>query len=674
MSLDDRVGILKSVGPKKAGLLAKLGIKTIRDLLFYIPRDYESGGVSAKIGNLTEGETYRVKAQIASQPVLKKVHNGLSLVTFSLWDDTGGVEAVFFNQPYMKKMYAKGDTVYVMGQIKRVGRRLQFTNPTIGKQDIHTEGPLPVYALTAGLTQKVMRMMIRSALDAHIGGLTDIFTSTFRADHNLAELGAALMNVHFPENSAALESAKRRLIFEELLLFNMALLSRESGREDGAAAFRCGADDLRQFVDKLGFVPTRAQLRVMTAIGQDLQKTKPMNRLLQGDVGSGKTAPAFYAMDLCVKNGLQCVMMAPTEVLARQHFLNAQRIWNGPDVRIELITGSTPVSQKKMVYENTAAGQTDIVIGTHAVLYDTLSFARLGLVITDEQHRFGTRQRALLETKSRAPHTLIMSATPIPRTLALILFGKTDISIIDEMPPGRSPVKTFSVPESKREDMYGFLEKEMDRGAQVFVVCPLIEQNEETDIRSSEEIYGELLERFSRFGVAQLHGRMAPAEKNAVMQRFKDRQDQLLVSTTVIEVGIDIPVATVMVIENAERFGLAQLHQLRGRVGRGEKQSYCFLMSGETARGRLQILTKTTDGFKIAEEDLKLRGPGQFLGSRQSGMTDLYMAHFIRDMQMLSETRDIAAQMMENDPDTFHALASQAELRFREKLSSTTIS
>lgn len=669
MSLDDAVSSVKGIGGKKAALLKKLGIENVRDLLYHMPRGYESQGSSVSISELKEDETYNITAQIAKDPALRRIKKGLSLVTFSLQDETGRTEAVFFNQPYIRNMYKAGDTVYVFGKTKRVGRGLKFTNPHMEKEGKQHEGLSPVYPLTMGLSQKVMRLVMRTALDKYCGVIPDIFSNDFRTEYELAEVNFALNNIHFPEDEQSLELAKRRLIFEELLLFNIALLSHETQRRGSAHPMRCDADTKQAFLDGLSFKLTNAQLRVMDEIERDLAHTTPMNRLLQGDVGSGKTTPAFYAMHICVKNGFQCVMMAPTEVLARQHFENAQRVFPGSN--IELLTGSTPAAQKRAAYENIAGGLTDIVIGTHAVLYDNVQFPRLGLIITDEQHRFGVGQRALLETKAEAPHILIMSATPIPRTLALILYGKTDMSIIDEMPPGRTPVATFCVPEPKRDDMYGFIKNEISSGSQAFVVCPVIEQNEENGMRSSEEIYELLKQRFSR--VALLHGRMSGAEKNETLKAFRDKQYDILVSTTVIEVGIDIPDATIMVIENAERFGLAQLHQLRGRVGRGDKRSYCFLMSQSAENERLKILTKTNDGYKIAEEDLRLRGPGEYLGSNQSGVSDLYMANLIRDMKLLKETQQIARDLHDRNRDVYDALESAALARFDVRFEQTAV-
>ena len=673
MNLDTPVSKVKGIGEKKSKLLSKLNIHTVADLLYYMPRDYESAGRSAKICDLADGEVCHITAIIYEEPKLRRVKSGLNLTTFSLSDETGRVEAVFFNQPYIKNMYKPHDTVYVSGSVKRVGRRLQFTNPHIEKNGCQREGLNPVYSLTAGISQKVMRILVKSLLDTLGGKLSDPFTPEFRSCHGLCEINFALEHIHFPADVESLELAKRRLIFEELLLFNIALAYRESAAEEGTVSLAAGVRERDEFLQRLRYQPTGAQLRVMNEIEHDLKRTKPMNRLVQGDVGSGKTTPAFYAMYICVKSGRQCVMMAPTEVLSRQHYENAQRLLGEAGINIELLTGSTPPAQRRVICENIAAGNTHIVFGTHAVLYDNVQFADLGLVVTDEQHRFGVNQRAILETKGGAPHTLIMSATPIPRTLALILFGKTDISILDEMPPGRQPVKTFCVPETKRNDMYGFINNELEKGAQVFVVCPLIEESDSLDVRSSEKIYEEIKSHYDKWNVALLHGKMKPQEKNAVMEQFKSNEAQILVSTTVIEVGVDIPAATIMVIENAERFGLAQLHQLRGRVGRGSQASWCFLMSPDQENERLHLLSKTNDGFKIAEEDLRLRGPGQFLGSRQSGVSDLYMAHLIKDMRLLNKTREIAAEMRVNDPVFFEHLKNASLKRFQRRLEITTI-
>ena len=670
---DAPVAALKGVGEKKAVLLCKLGVNTIRDLVYYIPRAYETQGQRAHVSDLKDGDTYHLTATVSQSPRSRRIKKGLSLATLVLKDGTGTVEAVFFNMPYIVRMYKQGDNVYVSGSVKRVGRRLQFTNPHIEKEGAQHEGINPIYALTSGLTQKSMRLLMKAALESCVGHFTEIFDNDFRKKYKLAELNFSLMNIHFPENEDALAMAKKRHVFEELLLFSIALREHERRQLTGAVPFFIDEKRSAAFLDRLPFEPTNAQQRVMRELAADLSQTAPMNRLLQGDVGSGKTACAFYAMHMCVENGMQCVLMAPTEVLARQHFNGAQHIFSDSGVNIELIVGSTPAAQKRTIYENVAGGMTDIVIGTHAVLYDKLSFANLGLVVTDEQHRFGIGQRAALESKTTSPHILIMSATPIPRTLALILYGKTDISVLDEMPPGRKPVKTFCVPEQKRRSMYGYIEEQISSGAQVFVVCPLIEQNDDFPAKSSEEVYRALCGRFGSRRVAHLHGRMSAREKDDVMKRFKAGEFSILVSTTVIEVGVDIPAATIMVIENAERFGLAQLHQLRGRVGRGGGDAYCFLMSEASENARLRILTKTNDGFRIAEEDLRLRGPGQFLGKKQSGMSDLYMANLIRDIKILSQTRELAEQLALKNKGLYSKFKKYAFARFEEKFQNSTV-
>lgn len=664
MSPDTNVKSLKGVGDKKAKLLKKLGIKTVSDLLYHMPRSYETAGQYVKINALRQDGSYSVNAVIDNTPTYRRIRNGVTLTTFRLSDETGSVDAVFFNQPYMSKMYKKGDDVYVSGKTKQIGRRLQFTNPHIEKGSGQHQGLNAVYPLTSGLTQKVMRIVIKNALEACFGSFHDIFPNSFRENYNLAEVNYCIKNIHQPENEAALEKAKHRLIFEELLLFNIALSESEDTGSGSAISLKSSEDIKQEFLDMLAYSPTGAQQRVMAEIENDIERTKPMSRLLQGDVGSGKTTPAFYAMYVCSKNGMQSVMMAPTEVLAKQHYKNALSVFSGTTLNIELITGSTTAAERRRICENIAGGLCDIIIGTHAVLYDNVQFANLGLIITDEQHRFGVNQRAMLESKSIAPHTLIMSATPIPRTLALILYGKTDISILDEMPPGRQPVKTFVVGEHKRKDMYGFLNKEIADGSQIFVVCPLIEQSESLEARSSEEVYDEFRKRFGEQTVTLLHGKMKPQEKNEIMEHFKNGDFTILVSTTVIEVGVDVPNATIMIIENADRFGLAQLHQLRGRVGRGDKQSFCFLMCDKEGVERLSILTKTNDGFKIAEEDLRLRGPGQFLGSRQSGMSDLYMANLIGDMKLLHYTRKVAEKLLTKDPEMYKKLEIASSRKF----------
>ena len=501
---------------------------------------------------------------------------------------------------------------------------------------------LPVYRLTAGLTQKKLRQIIAECIKTCAGSVREIFSEDFKEKHGLCGIAFAYQNIHFPKDAAGAEKAKRRLVFEEMLLFSAMLHMLGGDEESGnGIPFACGEDIIAGFKRLLPFEPTSAQMRVMKEICGDYAAGKAQNRLIQGDVGCGKTMLAYFALYLCVKSGYQCAMMAPTELLARQHFEGAFRLFKDEGINIELITGSHTAAQKAKTVRRFTSGQAHILFGTHALIYENVEFYNLGLIITDEQHRFGVKQRARLKQKGERPHMLIMSATPIPRTLALILYGKTDISVVDELPPGRKPVKTHIVPPMKRKSMYEYIKSETANGGQAFVVCPLIEKNEDLDARSAEEIYEELKGIFDDSAIALLHGRMKPAEKESTVESFRKGEIRVLVSTTVIEVGVNVPAATIMVVENAERFGLAQLHQLRGRVGRGDQASYCFLTTNGKENERLQILAQTANGFEIAQKDLMLRGPGEFLGSRQNGVGDLYMAHLIRDVNIIKEAQSI---------------------------------
>lgn len=663
---------IKGIGDKKARLLAKIGIHTVSDLLYYLPRSYEEPGQFCNIADISEGGVYTVAGYVSEEPHKKRIRKGLSLTSFSIFDETGRTEAVFFNQPYISNTIKKGEKVYLSGTVRLFANKLSFTNPALNKKPPDSDGLQPVYSLTLGLSQKSMRLAVKSALNL-VSNIKDIFPENFRIQYGLSDLQSALANIHFPKTTIALETARYRILFEEFLLFCIALCEKERSSGKNAFALNCDDDNKKLFFDKLWFSPTAAQLRVMREIESDLNNTAPMNRLVQGDVGSGKTIAALYAMYICVKSGFQCAMMAPTEVLAEQHFASAQRMFFDMNINIELITGGMTASHRKNKLENIAGGQTDIIIGTHALLYDNVHFARLGLVITDEQHRFGVSQRAALESKTNAPHTLIMSATPIPRTLALIIYGDTNLSVIDEMPPGRKPVKTFCVPEEKREAMYQYIEKEIVKGAQVFVVCPLVEECDDIGIRSSQQVYEYLSKRFAKYGVSLLHGKMNSKYKNDALRKFKEQKYKILVSTTVIEVGVDVPAATIIIIENAERFGLAQLHQLRGRVGRSDSTSYCFLMSNKKDNKRLEILCKSNDGFKIAEEDLRLRGPGQYLGGRQSGGSDIYMSGLIKNYKLLEKTRQIARQLINDDAHLYNNLSYCAKSRFSKRFDKTTI-
>jgi ATP-dependent DNA helicase RecG len=675
MELDTPLRYLKGVGEKTEKLLNKLEIYTVYDLLCFLPRDYKDFTETVPVESLAEGAEAAVCCTVEGEPKLNRIRRNLNILKFTVGDGTGRLAVYYFNQPYLKDHIKAGDTLYLLGRMQKKGREARMDNPLLERGK--PEHPiLPVYRLTAGLNQKKLRQFITNALATVSGTRDEIFSPAFRKSQGLCETNYAYENIHFPIDRHALQLAKKRLIFEELMLFAAMLdMLSGSGDEKGIPLY-CGEDTADGFKALLPFAPTAAQERVMGQIAEDFKGSKPMNRLIQGDVGSGKTALAFFAMYACVKNGYQCAMMAPTEVLARQHFESACRLFQNEGIRIELITGSKTAAQKRQSVERLTAGQADMLVGTHALIYENVEFFKLGLVVTDEQHRFGVRQRAKFVQKGEMPHTLIMSATPIPRTLALILYGRTDISVVDEMPPGRTPVKTHIVPEGKRHDMYGFIKNEIISGGQAFVVCPLIEANEDYEARSAEEIYDELKQLLPGMPISLLHGRMKAEEKNSIMQGFSENRIKLLVSTTVIEVGVNVPNATIMVVENAERFGLAQLHQLRGRVGRGEKVSYCFLTSrgGEKADERLQILVKSNDGFYIAEKDLEIRGPGEFLGTRQNGVGDLYMANLIRDMSLLTETREIYEDLKKKGDPEIVTIREAAQKKFQRRFEEITMS
>ena len=552
---------------------------------------------------------------------------------------------------------APGRELLLYGKADRPRGVLQLVSPTIE----HEASLVPVYRQVPGVPAKALRAAIEAALEACDANWPEDLPESIRRRYGLSERNFALRSAHFPASREALAAARRRLAFEDLLLYQVALgLTRESGREGVQLDF----DDaeIESFWSSLPFAPTGAQRRVLGEIAQDLRSPRAMARLVQGDVGCGKTAIAFAAIRLACACGYQAAMMAPTEVLARQHYDGARELLEPMGLRVGLLTGSLTAKQHRLAHEAIAAGKWDVVIGTHALITEGVEYHRLGLVVTDEQHRFGVRQRAKLGEKGDAPNVLVMSATPIPRTLALILYGDLDISIVDELPPGRRPVATRIVPEAKREGLYGFLREEVRRGRQAYVVCPLVEESEAVDARPAEEVYDDLrTRRLPDLRIELVHGRMRPAEKDAALERFRSGEADILVSTTVIEVGVNVPNATIMVIENAERFGLAQLHQLRGRVGRGSEESWCFLMAEPNER--LRFLASTADGFKIAQKDLELRGPGELFGTRQSGAIAEGVSLMGSDAELIRDTHDLARELLSHPerPDAAQVIALARE-------------
>ena len=659
--LNTPVSDFPGIGPARAQKLAKLGIATAGDLLRYFPRDYEDRRSRSSIVRAPEGKPVCIQAMVAETPRLSRVRRGLDLVKVKAVDHSGMLHITYFNQAYLKDALRPGEEYIFFGKVEVSGRSKQMTNPVTepaGKNAV-TGCILPVYPLTAGISNSLLASLTRRAVEECAQRVEEALPGEVLRDYELAQSDFSYKNIHFPENFELLELARRRLIFEELfyLAVGLALLK---ARRTGAKGPACLCGGLEPFLELLPFSPTPAQLRVMEECRADMAGGQPMNRLVQGDVGSGKTAVAAAAAWITVQSGLQAALMAPTEILAKQHFQSLTGLLGPAGVRVGLLTGSMTAAQKKKVRQQLETGEIQFVVGTHALLSGGVEFARLGLVIADEQHRFGVGQRAALTAKGERPHVLVMSATPIPRTLALIVYGDLDVSVIDQLPPGRTPVDTFVIGEDKRARMYGFVRRLVGEGRQVYMVCPAVEDDPEgweglPDLKAVTSYAKDLQEKiFPDLRVGFVHGKLKSKEKEAVMVDFAAGELDVLVSTTVIEVGVDVPNAALMVVENAERFGLSQLHQLRGRVGRGKHQSYCVMVSSsrsEISRLRLKVMTDTTDGFKIAEEDLKLRGPGDFFGNRQHGLPQLRIADLAGDMRLLSQAQEAARWVLDRDPE-----------------------
>ena len=658
LRLADRLDTLPGIGPARARGLEKLGLVTVEDLLRCYPRSYEDRRKFSTVAAAPVDIPVCLELLVAEPPRLSRIRKGLELVKARLVDDTGSLTATFFNQTYMKDALRPGETYIVYGKVEGPPGRRQMTNPVCERSDRvrFTGCILPVYALTHGISNNLLAGLARRCVDECAGQLEEVLPGPLRREHALAAAEFACRNIHFPRDEEALELARRRLIFEELfyLTCGMALLRT---RRDEAAGVPFAIPPVEEFLALLPFPLTGAQRRVMDEIAADVSAGPPMNRLVQGDVGSGKTMVAAYGAWLAAKNGRQCALMAPTELLVEQHFRSLAPLLEQASLRVGLLTGAVKGRARKELLAALAAGELDLLIGTHALLSEGVDYADLGLVITDEQHRFGVAQRAALSAKARRPpHVLVLSATPIPRTLSLVIYGDLDVSVIDELPPGRTPVQTFVVGEDKRQRMYGFVRKLVGEGRQAYIVCPAVEEGEDEGAglkAATTYAQGLQTEVFPDLRVGLVHGKMKPREKDAVMTAFAGGELDVLVSTTVIEVGVDVPNAALMVVENADRFGLSQLHQLRGRVGRGKHQSYCVLVTSTRnpdSRARLKVLTKTTDGFQIAEEDLKLRGPGDFFGQRQHGLPQLRIADLAGDMRVLKEAQLAAQELLERDP------------------------
>lgn len=666
MKWQDDIQYLKGVGPKKAALLAKLGIQTMFDLLTWYPRGYEDQSALTPIASLHAGETATVSGSIMNLTEKQGRSRKMSILTALVGDGTGFLQIIWFNQKYLKRQLKIGCRLFVTGKATYAyGGQGQLAMSNLSSFQILQDGEAPeaalgiqpIYSATEKLNQKFFRKLMHTLLE-NPPEWQEVLPESVRTEYALMDRRQAFGAIHFPKDFEELQAARRRLAFDELYLIQCGLLLiKKQGRESRRGIRHLSDSRLtREVMESLPFRLTGDQAKCLCAVKSDMEKTVPMRRLVQGDVGSGKTVIAMLALVKTVENGWQGALMAPTEILAAQHYESFRKQLAPFGIRVGFLSGRLTKKKRQELYDAMEAQELDIVIGTHALIQEGVHFAKLGLVVTDEQHRFGIAQRAELEKKSsRLPDVLVMTATPIPRTMTLTIYGDLDVSLIRELPPGRQPVRTFVRRPERRPLIYDFVHKEIEAGRQAYVICPLIEMNEELPIPSAEEVYEELrhgIFRDMRCGL--VHGRMKAAEKEQVMQDFYENRVQLLVSTTVIEVGVNVPNASIMVVEHAERFGLAQLHQLRGRIGRGSYRSYCVLVSeskSQTAKERLQIMESTADGFQLAEEDLKLRGPGQFFGSMQHGLPDLKIADVLHDMDILLDARRAAMQTIERRED-----------------------
>lgn len=666
---------LKGVGEKTEKLFQKIGITTTDDLLHYYPRNYDAYEEPEEIGSLKENTVAAIRATITTGVYVNKIRN-LQVISITVADTTGRLAVAWFNAPYLKNTLKKGSCFILRGKVSRKKGRLEMEHPEIFTPAAYEEvlhSMQPIYGLTAGLTNKLIIKLMHQILEEQ-NLQTEFLPDEIKEYYHLADDNYALSAIHFPANMQELLVARKRLVFDEFLLFILAVQILKGKTEEAPNAFPMKPVwTTEQIMENLPYKLTRAQLNAWHEIERDLCSHTLMSRLVQGDVGSGKTILAFLAMVLTVENGYQAALMVPTEVLANQHFEAFTKLMEEQGITSchpVLLTGSTTLKEKRRIYGEIASGEANVIIGTHALIQEKVVYENLGLVITDEQHRFGVKQREALTTRGNAPHVLVMSATPIPRTLAIIVYGDLDISIIDELPAMRLPIKNCVVGTSYRPKAYSFIEKQIRQGRQAYIICPMVEESEGADGENVTDYTQRIREIFpSDITIGMLHGKMKPKEKNQIMEQFASGEIQVLVSTTVVEVGVNVPNATVMMVENAERFGLAQLHQLRGRVGRGEYQSYCIFMQGneqEETSKRLEILNKSNDGFFIAGEDLKLRGPGDLFGIRQSGQLEFRIGDIYQDADVLKAASDAAGGILELDREL---TLSQNEM-LRERLNS----
>lgn len=657
-NLDMNIQFIKGIGPKRAYRLRRLNIETVKDLIYFIPRVYEDRTNFKTLREGVKDEKISLEIEITGFGLVNRPRKGLSILKVPFKDSSGFGKLVWFNQDYLNEVFKPGDKYIVNGKFSKMGMEYQIMNPIYeSPEKFNKVGRIiPIYPLTEGLKNNELLTIINNVLKENLTSMSESLPVSIIEKYNLMDIKEALYSIHFPKSQDDIIRARKRLSYEELLTLQLGLFIIKNKILINKAGIKYPPkEEVFDFINNLAFKLTNAQSKVVNEIIQDMEDQKQMNRLIQGDVGSGKTIVGIIAIYKAVISGYQSAMMAPTEILATQHYESLTQIFNEYDIRVELLVGSLTKKKKDEILEGLKAGSIDIIVGTHAIIQENVEFYRLGLVITDEQHRFGVKQRATLSQKGTNPDVMVMTATPIPRTLALILYGDLDISIIDELPPGRKDIETFAVDETMKERIYRFIEKQVKEGRQAYLVCPLIEESESVDLDSAEELYSYLKsEVFQDYNLGLLHGRMNPKDKDLIMNGFKNNEIQILVSTTVIEVGVNVPNANLMVIFNAERFGLAQLHQLRGRVGRGVFKSYCILINenmNPISRERMRILQSSSDGFKISEKDLELRGPGEFFGTKQHGLPELRVANLITDMEILKIAQKDAQQILLEDPN-----------------------
>ena len=654
MDWNSPVSALKGIGEQRERKLQKLGISTIEDLLTHYPREYKDRSEIVIIADLPIDEPSTFLAQIKEEGQNSR-HGRLVYTRMKVYDETGSVGVLWYNQPYMKNSLKIGEWYLFSGKLQKKYGRTEIISPEVERIGENFAGGriIPVYPASEGISQKMLRNLMEDALSQMNGGMREELPLWLRKEYKLAERNFAIENIHFPKTEQGFYDARRRLVFEELFVLQTALFQLKNTLEDsGEGNILKKKKALQEGEKLLPFALTGAQKRVLKEVEKDMTSGKIMNRLVQGDVGSGKTAVAIITSYWAIQNGYQAAIMAPTEVLANQHFESFQKIFEPAGIKVVLLTGSLKAKEKREALEMVKNGEAQMIVGTHAVIQKGVEYQNLGLAITDEQHRFGVRQRSILAEKGENVHTLVMTATPIPRTLALILYGDLDISIIDELPPGRQKIDTSAVDSRYHQRIYTFIQKHVKEGRQAYVICPMIEESEKLEVQNVLDYTEELVRELPECRVSCVHGKMKAKEKQEIMDDFAAGKIDVLVSTTVIEVGINVPNATIMLIENAERFGLAQLHQLRGRVGRGSEKSYCILVSDtktKVAKERMKTMTESEDGFVISEKDLKLRGPGEFFGIRQHGLPELKIADLYKDMAILKEAQSAAGELLQKD-------------------------